>query len=67
MTQVAWTVARKAARPADLDQVSVAGILTSTTQRYIDLAGVRLRAEAEPAEARTFGVPVSKVVRVGGN
>ena len=28
----------------------------STTQRYIDLAGVLFRDEAEAAEARTFGV-----------
>jgi hypothetical protein len=27
----------------------------STTQRYIDLAGVRFREEAELAEARMFG------------
>ena len=27
----------------------------STTQRYIDLAGVSFRAEAELAEARMFG------------
>jgi len=29
----------------------------STTQRYIHLAGVSFRAEAELAEARMFGVP----------
>ena len=29
----------------------------STTQRYIDLAGVRFREEAELAEARMFGKP----------
>jgi integrase/recombinase XerD len=29
----------------------------STTQRYIDLAGVRFKAEAELAEARMFGTP----------
>ena len=27
----------------------------STTQRYIDLAGIRFREEAELAEARMFG------------
>ena len=29
----------------------------STTQLYIDLAGVRFREEAELAEARMFGSP----------
>ena len=29
----------------------------STTQRYIDLAGVRFNAESELAEARMFGAP----------
>jgi len=31
----------------------------STTQRYIDLAGVRFRAEAELAESRMFGASVT--------
>jgi len=63
-TQVAWTVARNAARLADLDQVSVERHSdTSTTQRYIDLAGVRLRADAE---ACTFGVPVPSDRAHGG-
>jgi len=30
-----------------------------TTQRYIDLAGVLFREEAEVAEARMFGAPAS--------
>jgi hypothetical protein len=29
----------------------------STTQRYIDLAGVSFRAEAELVESRMFGTP----------
>jgi integrase len=33
----------------------------STTQRYIDLAGVRFQAEAELAEARMFGAHVASV------
>ena len=33
----------------------------SITQRYIDLAGVRFRDEADLAERRLFGVPVSAV------
>jgi hypothetical protein len=42
----ARTVARAAPRRADL----------GTTQRYIDLAGVLFRDEAEAAETRMFGI-----------
>ena len=37
----------------------------STTQRYIDLAGVRFREEAELAEARMFGAPSEDLSSTG--
>jgi hypothetical protein len=39
---------------------------TSTTQRYIDLAGVHFRAEAELAERRLFGAVATEDGAHGG-
>jgi integrase len=51
----AITNAARAGIPAAALQARAGHATITTTQRYIDLAGVRFKAEAELAEARIFG------------